>query len=335
MRITVFGAGRMGAIRVEDLAADPRVDEILVTNRTEGRAAALAQRYGATAIPWSQASGVASDATVIAVGTDAHDTLLEAVVRRGQPILCEKPVALSLAATERAIAHAERHGAAIQVGFQRRHDPGIRRLHDHMSDGRIGVVYSMTMTSHDHVPSPREFILGSGGIFRDMHVHDFDLIRWLTGSEVATVCATQAVRTQQQYAEFGDADATAIHAVTSSGVQIALTGARHNPTGHDVRMEVHGSRESLSAGLNQRTPLHPLDGDLPLSANPYTGFVDRFRDAFRNETASFVSLALGELAANPCPPEAALESLRVAIACERSVRSGLPVHVVDVTSATE
>jgi myo-inositol 2-dehydrogenase/D-chiro-inositol 1-dehydrogenase len=198
-----------------------------------------------------------------------------------------------------------------------------------VADGSVGIVYSMSVLSADHTPSGREFLAGSGGIFRDLHVHDADLIRWILDSEIETVYATKAVRAHSQYAEFDDADVTLIHAVTVSGVQTVVRGARHNPVGHDVRLEVHGSEDSLTAGLNRRTPLRAQDGDLAVNEDPYTGFVDRFRQAFRSETGSFVDVVLGEID-NPCPPDAALESLRVAIACERSVESGAPVRVADV-----
>jgi len=329
MRILVLGAGRMGAIRVEDLAADPRVDEVLVANRTESRAAGLAGHFEVGHVPWADALDTGADATVVAVGTDAHGSLLDEVLKQGRPVLCEKPIALTLAGTQHAIDLAERHGTALQIGFQRRFDPAIRAVHDRIHDGRVGIVYSMTMTAHDHTPSPREFIAGSGGIFRDMHVHDLDLVRWLAGAEVETVYATKAVRAQHQYAEFDDADVSTILAVTANGVQVLITGTRHDALGQDVRLEVHGSLDSVSAGLNSRTPLHALEGDLPLGAVPYTGFVDRFRDAFREETAAFVALALGQTV-NACPPDSALESLRIAIACEESVARGGPVRVADI-----
>lgn len=329
MRILVLGAGRMGAIRVEDLAADPRVDDVLVANRTEARAAELAERFGVGHVPWADALASGADATVVAVGTDAHGSLLDDVLQQGRPVLCEKPIALTLGGTQHAIDLADRHGTPLQIGFQRRFDPAIREVYDRIRDGRVGVLYSMTMTAHDHTPSPREFIAGSGGIFRDMHVHDLDLVRWLADSEVETVYATKAVRAQLQYAEFDDADVSTILAVTESGVQVMITGTRHDARGQDVRLEVHGSLDSVSAGLNARTPLNALEGDVVLGAPPYTGFVDRFRDAFRNETAAFVSLA-GAETGNPCPPDSALESLRIAIACEESIARGAPVRVADI-----
>jgi myo-inositol 2-dehydrogenase/D-chiro-inositol 1-dehydrogenase len=332
VRIVIIGAGRMGAIRAEDLATDPRVDEVLIANRDDSRAAALATRLGARHLLWSDVDATDADGTVIALATDAHTATLPAALRHGRPVLCEKPIALSLAETDVVIAAAKESGASLQVGFQRRFDPGMRAVHDRIESGALGVVYSLSLLSHDIAPSGREFIAGSGGIFRDLHVHDFDVISWLTGSPVETVYATKAVRAHEQYAEFDDADVTVIHASTTNGVQAIVRGARHDALGHDVRVEAHGSLDSVTAGLTERTPLRTMDGALATNVHPFSGFVDRFREAFRLETAAFVDLVIGT-AGNPCPPESAWDSLRVAIACEQSVASGAPVRVADVRSS--
>ena len=122
--------------------------------------------------------------------------------QEGFPVLCEKPIAMTISATEYAIDLAARSRTGLQIGFQRRFDESIRAVHDAINNGSLGTLYSLTMTSRDHTPSAREFIAGSGGIFRDLHVHDFDLVRWLTGSEVETVVATKAVREHMDYADF-------------------------------------------------------------------------------------------------------------------------------------
>jgi myo-inositol 2-dehydrogenase/D-chiro-inositol 1-dehydrogenase len=334
VRIAVIGAGRMGAIRVEDLVADPRVDEVLIANRNEDRSAQLAAQLGATHAHWADIIGADVDGTVVALATDAHAVTLRSVLSTGRPTLCEKPIALTLEDTESAIAIARDHRTTLQIGFQRRFDPGIQAMHDLIASGGLGVVYSMSLLSHDIAPSGRDFIAGSGGIFRDLHVHDFDVVRWLSGGDIETVFATRAVRAHHDYGDFDDADTAVIHATTTSGVQVVVRGARHNALGHDVRVEAHGSHDSVAAGLTARTPLRPLDGELGTNVDPYSGFVDRFREAFRRETSAFVSVVEGS-APNPCPPEAALESLRVAIACEWSVASGGPVRVSDVRSANE
>ena len=271
MRVLVVGAGRMGAIRVEDLVADPRVDQVLIANRNESKARDLAATWGATALRWEQATDAVADAVVVAVGTDAHDHILGGVLPQGIPVLCEKPVALTLQETASAIDLAQSSGSALQIGFQRRFDEAIRAVYDTIQSGGIGTFYSMSMASRDHTPSHKAFIPGSGGIFRDLHVHDFDLVRWLTGSEIETVFASKQVREYQDYAEFDDADVSTIALTTVSGVQVVITGARHDAVGHDVRLEAFGSKDSVSAGLNTRTPIRTMEGDLALNTNPYTG----------------------------------------------------------------
>jgi myo-inositol 2-dehydrogenase/D-chiro-inositol 1-dehydrogenase len=266
---------------------------------------------------------------VIAVGTDAHEEILKPILRRGLPILCEKPISLEIGSTQQIIALAKESGSQIQVGFQRRFDESFMAVKKQVASGQLGTLYSVAMTARDKTPSPREFIAGSGGIFRDLHVHDFDLIRWLTGCEVQSVFASKAVRHHFDYADFDDADVSSVVLNLDNGVQVLVSGSRHNAVGQDVRIEVFGSNNSLAAGLNSRTPLNSVEGQLSMNQNAYGGFVDRFREAFFNETRAFVSFALGEIE-NPCPPEEALESLRIAIACEKSVTTEAAVHMADV-----
>ena len=336
MQVAVIGAGRMGRIRVEDLTADPRVGRVLVTNRTAERAVRLADDFDAAVVGWKDEALLEADAFVITTGTDTHLEHLQRLASVGRPILCEKPIALTLSDTQAAIDLMSAHGTPLQIGFQRRFDAGLADLHRQIAAGDLGTLYSLVLTAHDHQPSSREFIEGSGGIFRDMHVHDFDQIRWLTGEEIAWVHATAAVREHQQYAEFGDADTTVIMGATTGGTSFAITGTRHDPRGHDIRLEAFGTLDSVASGLTRRTPLRLLPptedvAPLALDARPYGGFVDRFREAFRAETEAFVSFTLGDTP-NPCPADSALESLRVAIACEESVRAGMPVTVADITT---
>ena len=335
MQVAVIGAGRMGRIRVEDLSADPRVSRVLVTNRTAERAVDLASDYDAAVVGWQDDALLEADAFVITTGTDTHLAHLQRLAPVGRPILCEKPIALTLAETAAAMDIMTAHSTPLQIGFQRRFDAGLAELHRSIATGDLGTLYSLVLTAHDHQPSPREFIGGSGGIFRDMHVHDFDQIRWLTGEEIAWVHASSAVREHQQYAEFDDADSTIIMGATTGGTAFTVTGTRHDPRGHDIRLEAFGTLDSVASGLTRRTPLRllPPREDVPplaLDARPYDGFVDRFREAFRAETEAFISFAAGDIA-NPCPADSALESLRVAIACEQSIRTGAPVSVAEIT----
>jgi myo-inositol 2-dehydrogenase/D-chiro-inositol 1-dehydrogenase len=329
MRVVVIGAGRMGGIRAEDLAADGRVTELLIANRSSQRAEKLAADLGARSLPWGEVATTDADAYVMALATDAHADLLQTLLQRGVPMLCEKPIALTLRETEHICSLATASGAPLQIGFQRRFDPAIKQARLAIERGELGTLYDISLTSRDHTPPDRFFLPGSGGIFRDLHVHDLDLIAWLTDSPIETVQATAQIRGEGPYAEFEDFDTTRIVTRSESGVLASICGSRHDARGHDVRLEVFGSKDAISAGINPRTPLHILDDPgVLIDQDPYTGFIDRFRTAFRSETRSFVDLVLG--ADNPCPPEAATESLRAAIACEIAVRDGGAITVRDV-----
>ncbi|MBK6870000.1 MAG: Gfo/Idh/MocA family oxidoreductase [Kineosporiaceae bacterium] len=349
MRVLVIGAGRMGALRAEDLRADPRISQVFCANRSPQRARDLAAQLGLDVVDWHRIGSLEVDAVVVTSATSSHAEVLHRVLPTGRPVLCEKPIALTLAQTERLIDLADEHGSIVQVGFQRRFDPGLRELHRRCAAAELGTLYAMRLMSHDHEPSDAAFIGSSGGIFRDLHVHDLDLVAWLTGSPVSSVHATVAVREHGQYdvhhataaGSVPDGDVALIHAVTASGVQVSIHGARHDPRGHDVRVEAYGSADSVCAGLTERTPLLALDGARAAAGSaapagttlPYAGFVDRFREAFRAETSAFVDLACG--GPNPCPPQAALDALRAAVACEVSVLSGRPVRVDEIVTTEQ
>ena len=328
-RILVIGAGRMGSIRAEDLAG--LVDQVLIANRTEQRAANLATSVGGSTIALDRLLEAEVDGYVLTTATSSHAGLFERLISTGKPILIEKPLALTLEDSAHMARLAAASGSSVQVGFQRRFDPEIAACERLVANGAVGTLYSMHMVAHDHEPGPLEFLAGSGGIFEDLHVHDFDLVRWITASEIEQAYATRRLRVHQQYGAIEDGDASCIHLVTETGVQVAITGTRHDPVGHDVHMEVFGSLDSIAIGLGSRAPLHAMANDAIFNLNPYRGFIDRFREAFRRETLAFVELVQGTRA-NPCPPEAAIEATRVALACELSARTGRVVRIEEIST---
>jgi myo-inositol 2-dehydrogenase/D-chiro-inositol 1-dehydrogenase len=324
MKIAVIGAGRMGALRTEDLVKVGA--DVTVFNRNPEGAKTLASKFKCRYEDMAQFKNGDFDGYVVATATDSHIGLLADLILLGKPILCEKPISLTVEETDSVIADCKKFGTQIQVGFQRRFDPPISKAAKLVASGEVGTLYTMHMYAHDHLPSTLEFLKGSGSIYRDLHVHDFDLIRWITQSEISKVYATQAVREHKQYEKYNDADVSLISVTTVSGVQVAITGTRHNPVGHDVRLEIFGSKDSLTVGLNQKTPIHDIDGEMSFAAVRYQGFIERFRDAFAAETATFYQFVAGKIP-NPCPPESAREALRAAIACEESIRTGQSVSL--------
>jgi myo-inositol 2-dehydrogenase/D-chiro-inositol 1-dehydrogenase len=325
MRLAVLGTGRMASGRAALLHRHPDVDEVVLAGHDRRRTQEVAAGCGARAATLEEALGGEPDGVVVASATEHHAEQLLAVAPLGAPVLCEKPIALSVADTARAIDALAAAGVAVQVGFQRRFDRGFRAAREHAAAGRLGTLYSLRISARDATPAPEHYIPGSGGIFRDMHVHDFDLARWITGREVATVYATGTVRGFERFAHHGDVDTSAILLTMDDGMPVLIDGSRHDPLGYDVRMEVVGSRDVVAVGLDERTPLNRLGGaPAPPPAGAWTSFAERFAGAFAEETDAFVALVRdgGE---SPCPPDSALEALRVAVACEMSRAEGGPV----------
>lgn len=329
MRIAVFGAGRMAEIRIEDLVLDSRVTEIAIINRSREKAEVLSAKLGAKVLSEDKFKAEEFDSFVVTTGTAHHATALDLVIGPKRKIFCEKPIALELSQTDAVLKQLKDSGAEMQVGFQRRFDPPIAKAKQLIDAGNVGTLYHLRFMSNDIEPSSREFLAGSGGIFRDLHVHDFDLAEWLCAEKISEVFATRRVREFQHYAEFEDGDVALIHAVTDSGVQISISGTRHDPRGHDVRFEIFGSKDSVSAGLAPRTPLNLLDSGIALSDKPYSGFVDRFREAFRQETKAYIDWLAGNRP-NPCSPDSARSGICIAIACEISAREKRVVKVAEV-----
>jgi myo-inositol 2-dehydrogenase/D-chiro-inositol 1-dehydrogenase len=311
------------------MVLDSRITEIAVINRSPQRAEALSARFGVKVLPEERFKPADFDSYVITTGTSHHATALDLVIGPNRKIFCEKPIALELAETDQVLKRLSESGAEMQVGFQRRFDPPIAKAKQMIDAGSVGTLYHLRFMSNDIEPSSREFLAGSGGIFRDLHVHDFDLAEWLCSEQIAEVYSTRRVREFQQYAEFEDGDVSLIHAMTNSGVQISISGTRHDPRGHDVRFEIFGSKDSVSAGLAPRTPLNLLDPGIALSDKPYSGFVDRFREAFRQETKAYIEWLAGNRP-NPCSPDSARSGICIAIACEISAREKRVVKVSEV-----
>lgn len=313
----------------------PEVRGIFVGNRTVERAEELARRVGGEAGTIEEAIDSGPDAVFVSLATELHPPALHRCIDAGLPIFCEKPIASTLPETAEVIEHAEGAGTVIQVAFQRRLDPDYLEARREIGDGALGTLYNVRITAHDAEPAPEEFIRSSGGTFRDLHVHDFDLARWLTGQEVERVYAVGSVRGFDRYARHGDVDNTAVLMNMSDGLPVLITGTRHNPRGHDFRLEVFGSEDSLRVGddsLSQPRSVEPHAP--PRKKGPYRDFMERFGRSLRRETEAFVEVVRGERE-NPSPPASAMEALRVAVACEISCREGRPVRVAEATDKAD
>lgn len=328
--MAVLGAGRMGALRARVLCEIPEVDEVIVGNRSVERAEKLAEEIGGSAGTVEEVLDSGFDAVLVSLSSEMHAEVLDKCIEVGAPILCEKPISLALRETEEIVERAEDSGVVLQVAFQRRFDPGYTRARREIEEGNLGTLYNIRMVAHDAEPSPESYIPGSGGMFRDLHVHDFDLARWLTGLEIEQVYASGNVRQFDRYAKHGDLDSSTIVLDMSDGLPVVITGTRQSPRGHDFRMEVYGSEDSISVAAFGPVVPRPVEPDATSLDGPFYGdFLERFEDAFQRETEAFLEVVRGEIP-NPCPGTADIEALRVAVACERSRETGQPVRVADV-----
>lgn len=330
MRIAVLGAGRLGSFRARILSELPAVDEVVFGNRTVEKAEKVAGEIGGTAGTIDEAIDSGPDAVFVSLATELHAEALHRCIDAGLPIFCEKPIALTLPETAGVIEHAKETGNLMQVAFQRRLDPDYLQAYEAVRDGTLGTLYSVRITAHDAEPASEEFIASSGGTYRDLHIHDFDLARWLTGLNVEQVYAVGSVRGFERYARYDDVDNAAILMTMSDGLPVIVTGTRHNPRGHDFRMEVFGSEDSLSVGQDSLSQPRPVEPDAPTpTKGPYGDFIERFGECLQRETRAFIEVVKGGRE-NPSPPASAMEALRVAVACEVSRKEGRPVRVAEI-----
>jgi myo-inositol 2-dehydrogenase / D-chiro-inositol 1-dehydrogenase len=330
MHVGLIGAGRIGAFHARTLSALETVDRLTVADADPAVAERVAAAVGAeSALSPEALVGAGVDALVIAAPTPAHVSLIRLAATAGLPAFCEKPVALELAALDEVIADVDRAGTLVQVGFQRRFDDGYRAARAAVAEGALGTLLVLRAATHDPVPPPEAYIARSGGIFRDLHIHDFDAIRFVTGLEVEEVYADGSVLAEPFFAAHDDVDvATGVLRLTG-GVQAVVTGTRHDPLGYDVRLELFGTGDSVAVGVDERTPLRPVGGGRP--ADAYRDFVDRFEGAYRAELAAFVkTVRTGGTSA--CMLAEARAALLAATAADRSRAERRPVRTSEIAA---
>jgi myo-inositol 2-dehydrogenase/D-chiro-inositol 1-dehydrogenase len=334
LHVGLIGVGRIGAFHARTLRVLDDVSALTLADADPARARTLAGELGAGAAATPEelvASGV--DALVIATPTPAHAPLLRLAASAGLPAFCEKPVALDLETLDDVLQHVERAGTLVQVGFQRRFDAGYRAAHDAVAGGQLGNLLVVRGATHDPAPPPEEYIAASGGIFRDLHIHDFDAVRYVTGQEIVEVYADGAVRETGWFERAGDVDAAVAVLRLSGGALGVLSGTRHDPLGYDVRLEVFGTADSIVVGVDSRSPLRSVEpGAARPPASGYRNFLERFEAAYRAELAAFVA-SVRDGAASPCPLAEARAALVVALAADRSKAGRRPVTIEEVTSA--
>lgn len=328
--IAFIGVGRMGLTHLRNLAAIPDVRVVVVADAKrdaaeQGRAIARAER--ATDDVEGAISDPAVDAVVIVTPTATHAHLIEIAANAGKAIWCEKPIALDLDETQRIVALVNEKGVPLQIGFMRRFDPGYRAARQKIEDGALGRIETFRALSRDTYPPPLKFLKGSGGIFLDMAVHDFDLARYLVG-EVEEVEAWGATLIDARFHEADDVDTAVTLLRFTSGALGVVETARRSAWGYDIRTEVAGSEGKVVVEAIQKTPI-TFSRRLGYEADHFESFPDRFEAAYRLELEAFFDALRTGRQPSPGPGDA-LETQRLALAATRSWRERRPVRVAEI-----
>ncbi|KVL02856.1 inositol 2-dehydrogenase [Burkholderia cepacia] len=289
IEFALFGAGRIGRIHAANLARHPGATLRYVVDRHAPSADALARAHGAQVADVERALGdPAVRAVVIASSTDTHADLIVAAAHAGKAVFCEKPVDLGVERA-RACADAVRRSAVTcMIGFQRRFDPTFAALKARVERGEIGAPEMLVVTSRDPGAPPVDYLRSSGGIFKDMLIHDFDVFRWILGDEARTLHATGSCLTDSVVHDAGDIDSTAVTIRTRRGLLCQINTSRRAAYGYDQRFEVLGSSGMLQAGNVRPTEVSAwLAGGIATDV-PEPFFLERYRHAYAAEIAHFV-----------------------------------------------
>jgi myo-inositol 2-dehydrogenase/D-chiro-inositol 1-dehydrogenase len=330
VRFGLLGAGRIGKVHAKAITGDAQAKLVAVADAFPDAAQAIASQYGCdirTIDAIESAKDI--DAVVICTPTDTHADLIERFARAGKAIFCEKPIDLSLDRVKACLKVVRETKATLMVGFNRRFDPHFRAVRAEIDRGVLGEVEMVVITSRDPGAPPVDYIKRSGGIFRDMTIHDFDMARFLLGEEIAEVSAMAAVLVDPAIGKAGDSDSVQVMLKTVSGRMAVISNSRRATYGYDQRIEVHGSK-GLATAENQR----PVSIEVATAAG-YTRpplhdfFMTRYTEAYAAEIATFIAALTGTGAAEPSG-EDGLIALALAEAALKSVAEGRVVKMTEI-----
>lgn len=331
MRIGIVGLGRIGSVHAGNLCDMSAVGSLVVTDVQPERAAAAARRFGAETVPDMDAllrSGL--DGVVIASSSASHYDLVCRAIRAAVPVFCEKPLAADLQTTLQLSRIVDRGGVPVQVGFQRRFDPGHLRARQSLMSGSLGRLHTIRAVACDPSAPALEYLAGSGGFLRDAAVHDFDIVRWITGLEIVEVSAIGADYGIESFRAAGDVASVAVAMRLEDETIALVSGSRLNKSGYDVRLELLGFEDSVVVGWSDATPVRSAEAGVEWPCGPpYASFLHRFQDAYKAELAAFLEVTSGR-AATTCTVRDAAMAIGVAEACGVALRERRSVRVSEV-----
>ncbi|MFC7704011.1 inositol 2-dehydrogenase [Plastorhodobacter daqingensis] len=330
IRFALLGAGRIGQVHAKAITGTAGASLVAVAEPHLPLAEGIRDRHGAEIRSLEEIAAADDiDAVVLCTPTDTHADQIEFFARAGKAIFCEKPVDLSLDRVRACLEVVRATGARLMVGFNRRFDPHFQAVRAAIDAGRIGAVEMVSITSRDPGPPPADYIRASGGIFRDMTIHDFDMARFLLGEDIETVFATASVLIDPAIAALGDHDSASLILTTATGRQCLISNSRRATYGYDQRIEVHGAAGMIAAENQRPVSIELANGDGFTRPPLHDFFMTRYTAAYAAEIAAFIAaLRAGE---DPKPGgEEGLAALALAEAALRSVAEKRAVRVDEI-----
>ncbi len=326
-KLALLGAGRIGKVHARAIAEDKRAKLVAVVDAVAGAAEAIAESAGCRVSSIEEIEADQDiDAVIICTPTNTHADLIERFATAGKAIFCEKPIDLDVDRARSCLETVRKSGAKVMLGFNRRFDPHFLAVRQAIDDGRIGKVEMVTITSRDPGPPPSEYIKVSGGIFRDMTIHDFDMARFLLGEEIVSVMAVGAVLVDPKIGELGDYDSASLILTTASGRQCVISNSRRASYGYDQRIEVHGSLGSVSAENQRPVSIEVANKDGYTRPPLHDFFMTRYTAAYAAEISAFIDSLESGTAPSPSA-EDGLIALQLADAALRAAKQGSAVKV--------
>ncbi len=330
MRVGLLGAGRIGSVHAQAISSHPESELVAVSDAFEANAQALAKSYGCAVCTSDEIIADDSiDAVLVATSTDTHSDLIEAAAAAGKAVLCEKPVDLSLERASVCLSNVGAKATSIMIGFNRRFDPSFSTLKSAIDAGEIGKTELLSITSFDPAPPPVEYIKVSGGLFRDMMIHDFDMANYIMEQAPVSVSAVGTSVVDPAIGAVGDVDTAVVTLTYADGRIAVIKNSRRAVYGYDQRVEVLGSDGLLQAQNMLENSVVKSTTSGVISAKPTYFFLERYMPAYKAEWAAFVDAVQGK-SDMPVNLHDGVTALAMAEAATRSVQTGQPVKMFEI-----
>ena len=330
LRVGLLGAGRIGQLHASTIAGHKNSQLVAVSDIHQPAAEAVAQQFAATAASSEEIIAAPDiDAVLIATSTDTHSDLIEAATAAGKAVLCEKPVDLSLERARQCQKRAAQSGQPVMIGFNRRFDPNFSAVKAALQAGEIGKAELLSVTSFDPAPPPVSYVKVSGGLFRDMMIHDFDMTNFIMGDVPVTVHATGSCMVDPEIGAAGDIDTAAVILTYEDGKIAVIKNSRRAVYGYDQRVELLGSDGLLQAqNMLENTVVKSTEQGV-IGAKPTYFFLERYMPAYIAEWACFVDAVLNKTAM-PVTLDDGVAALAMAEAATRSAAEHRPVSLAEI-----